>query len=59
VAIVVAGRPAVRGESRKTAFDDPAARIDGEATLVGGFTHDLDGGPERVTGPVDDRPAKP
>jgi hypothetical protein len=33
--------------------------MDSEATLGGGFTHDLDGGLERVPGPVDDRPVKP
>ncbi len=54
VAFVVAGQPAVRGEPGQGSLHDPSAWVNGEAALVGGFAHDLDGCLERGVGPVNE-----
>jgi len=53
------GQPAVGGEPGQGSLHHPTARMDGEAALLGGFTHDLDGGCERATGPVDESAGEP
>lgn len=53
-AFVVAGQPAVCGEPSEGSFHNPTARVNGEAPLLGGLSHDLNGGLQRVAGPVDE-----
>src|SRR5208282_4655393 len=36
-------QPSIASDPREEPFDDPAARVYGEADLVGIFAHDLDG----------------
>ena len=54
VAFVAAGQPTVRGEPGQGSLHDPSPGMHGEAALIGGFAHNLDGGLQRAVRPVDE-----
>lgn len=59
VAFVVTGQAAVRGQPGERPLDRPPARDHGESSLAGGLAHDMQGGGQDRTRPVQESAGEP